>query len=121
MIRDLGSGMNYRKKGLRRLLEMIVRRQMKRLVLTRKDRLLRFGAELVFSLCEMQGIEMVIIHRGERPSFEEELAMDVLGIITVCSPRLYGARSHKSKKLIEALAEDPSVQEARGQMRLDSL
>ena len=120
IIRDLGSGMNYRKKGLHRLLEMILRRQIKRLVLTHKDRLLRFGAELVFSLCEMQGIEIVIIHRGEQPSFEEELAMDVLEIITVFSARLYGARSHKSKKLIEALSEEP-VKEARGQMRLDSL
>ena len=46
IIRDLGSGMNYRRKGLHRLLEMILRRQMKRLVLTHKDRLLRFGAEL---------------------------------------------------------------------------
>ena len=113
--------MNYRKKGLHRLLEMILRRQMKRLVLTHKDRLLRFGAELVFRLCEMQGIEIVIIHRGEQPSFEEELAMDVLEIITVFSARLYGARSRKSKKLIEALADQPTVQEARGQMRLDSL
>ena len=45
VIRDLGSGMNYNKKGLKMLLEMIFRRQMKRLVLTHKDRLLRFGAE----------------------------------------------------------------------------
>lgn len=81
VIRDLGSGMNYNKKGLRQLLEMILRRQMKRLVLTHKDRLLRFGADLVFALCEIQGIEVVIIHQGERPSFEEELAQDVLEII----------------------------------------
>ena len=74
VIRDLGSGMNYNKKGLRELLERILRRQMKRLVLTHKDRLLRFGADLVFALCEIQGIEVVIIHQGERPSFEEELA-----------------------------------------------
>ena len=62
VIRDLGSGMNYRKKGLHRLLDMILRRKMRRLVLTHKDRLLRFGAELVFALCELQGIEIVIIH-----------------------------------------------------------
>ena len=94
IIRDLGSDMNYRKKGLQRLLEMILRRQMKRLALTHKDRLLRFGAELVFSLCELQGIEIVIIHQGEQPSFEEELAADVLEILTVFSARMYGARSH---------------------------
>lgn len=116
VIRDLGSGMNYRKKGLQRLLEMILRRQMKRLVLTHKDRLLRFGAELVFTLCELQGIEIVIIHKGEQPSFEDELAMDVLEIITVFSARLYGARSPKLRKLIEALADDETIQRAKGEL-----
>ena len=113
IIRDLGSGMNYNKKGLQRLLELILRRQLKRLVLTHKDRLLRFGADLVFSLCELQGIEVVIIHQGEQPSFEEELATDVLEVITVFSARLYGARSHKSKRLMEALADDDTVAQAR--------
>ena len=102
-LKDLGSGMNYKKRGLNKLLEMILRKQMKRLVITHKDRLLRFGAELVFALCALQGIEIVILHKGEQPSFEEELAKDVLEIITVFSARLYGSRSHKNKKLIEDL------------------
>jgi putative resolvase len=66
-------------------------------VITHKDRLLRLGAELVFALCEVQGIEIIIIHKGEQPRFEEELAKDVLEIITVFSARLYGSRSHKNK------------------------
>ena len=102
-IKDLGSGMNYKKRGLNTLLEMILRKQMNRLVITYKDRLLRFGSELVFALCELQGIEIVIIHKGEQPSFEEELAKDVLEIIAVFSARLYGSRSHKNKKLIDDL------------------
>lgn len=102
-IKDLGSGMNYRKKGLNKLLEMILRKQMKRLVITHKDRLLRFGSELVFALCGLQGIEIVIIHKGDQPSFEEELSKDVLEIITVFSARLYGSRGHKNKKLLEDL------------------
>ena len=97
---------NVDKKGLQELLELILRRRTERLVITHKDRLLRFGAELVFTLCELQGIEIVIIHRGEQPSFEEELAQDVLEIITVFSAKLYGSRSHKSKKLLEALTND---------------
>jgi putative resolvase len=56
---------------------------MKRLIITAKDRLLRFGAELVFALCEVQGIEIIIIHKDEQPHFEEELAKDMLEIITV--------------------------------------
>ena len=95
--------MNCRKKGLNMLLEMILRKQIKRLVLTHKDRLLRFGSELVFALCEAQNVEVVIIHKGEQPSFEEELAKDVLEIITVFSARLYGSRSHKNKHLMDKL------------------
>lgn len=106
VIRDLGSGMNYRKKGLQILLEKILRKRMKRLVLTHKDRILRFGAELVFSLCELQGIEVVIINKGEQPSFEEELAQDVLEIITVFSARLYGSRSKKHSRLLQGLQEE---------------
>ena len=47
VVSDLGSGINYRKKGLRRLLELIADGRIGRLVVTHKDRLLRFGAELV--------------------------------------------------------------------------
>lgn len=57
----------------------------------------------MFALCEQQGIEIVLIHKGEQPTFEEELAQDVLEIITVFSARLYGSRSHKNKKLIKNL------------------
>jgi putative resolvase len=101
--KDLGSGMNYNKRGLKQLLEQIMNGQIGRLVLTHKDRLLRFGAELVFSLCAAKNIEVVIINQGDEPSFEEELAKDVLEIITVLSARLYGARSHKNKQLIANL------------------
>ena len=103
MISDLGSGMNYHKKGLKRLLDDILDNKIDRLVLTHKDRLLRFGAELVFALCEARQVEVVIINQGENLSFEEELAQDVLEIITVFSARLYGSHSKKNKKLIEAV------------------
>ena len=102
IISDLGSGMNYKKKGLKNLLDAILSRNIKRLVITHKDRLLRFGAELIFTLCEIHHVEVVIINQGEDLSFEEDLAKDVLEIITVFSARLYGARSHKNKKLLEA-------------------
>ena len=52
VIADLGSGMNYHKKGLKRLLDAIISGDVGRLVITHKDRLLRFGAELVFAICE---------------------------------------------------------------------
>lgn len=104
VIQDLGSGMNYYKKGLTKLIDLILDNQVQRLVLTHKDRLLRFGAELIFSICEAKNVEVIIINQGdEAPSFEEELAKDVLEIITVFSAKLYGSRSKKNKKLINDL------------------
>lgn len=106
LITDLGSGMNYYKKGLTTLISRILDDGVKRLVLTHKDRLLRFGAELIFSICEAKGVEVVIINRGEeKASFEEDFAKDVLEIITVFSARLYGSRSGKNRKIIEKLQE----------------
>lgn len=102
IIQDLGSGMNYYKKGLTKLLNLILEGSVKRLVLTHKDRLLRFGAELVFSICQAKEVEVIIINKGEEGvKFEEELAKDVLEIITVFSARLYGSRSKKNKKLLD--------------------
>lgn len=106
LITDLGSGMNYYKKGLTALISRILDDGVKRLVLTHKDRLLRFGAELIFSICEAKGVEVVIINRGEeKASFEEDLAKDVQEIATVFSARLYGSRSGKNRKIIEKLQE----------------
>ena len=117
IIRDLGSGMNYNKRGLSRLLELIVQGQMSRLVLTHKDRLLRFGADLIFRICELKGIEIVIINKGEQPSFEEELTRDVMEIMTVFCAKLYGRRSHKSKKLAEDI--ENIVSEEKTQQELE--
>lgn len=105
LLSDLGSGMNYHKKGLRRLLDAILSGDVGRLVITHKDRLLRFGAELVFAICEAKNVEVVILNQGEECSFEEDLAKDVLEIITVFSARLYGSRSHTNKKLLEGVKE----------------
>ncbi|CAB3774513.1 IS607 family transposase [Paraburkholderia humisilvae] len=105
VIKDLGSGMNYHRRGPGGLPEMILRKQMKRLVITHKDRLLRFGSELVFAMGAAQNIEIVIVYKGEQPSFEEELTKDVLEIITVFSARLCGSRSKKNRKLLDVLKE----------------
>ena len=116
IIRDFGSGMNYNKKGLLDLLELMVRGQMSRLVITHKDRLLRFGAEIVFRICELKGIEVVIINKGDPVSFQEELTSDVMEIMTVFCAKLYGRRSHKSKKMAEEI--ENIVNEEKQQMEL---
>lgn len=105
VLSDLGSGINYNKKNLKSLIQSIIDDEVGRLVLTHKDRLLRFGAELIFSICEAKQVEVVIVNRGEDSTFEEDLAKDVLEIITVFSARLYGSRSRKNQKLINGMRQ----------------
>lgn len=105
VVSDLGSGMNYYKKGLTKLIKLILKDEVGRLVLTHKDRLLRFGAELIFAICALKNVEIVIINKGEEVGFEEDLAKDVLEIITVFSARLYGSRSRKNQKLIDGIKQ----------------
>lgn len=105
-IQDLGSGLNYNKKGLQKLLKRIMAGDVGRLVLTHKDRLLRFGAELVFAICEEFETEVVIINKSsEEVTFEQELVQDMIELITVFSARLYGSRSRKNKKLIDGMTQ----------------
>ena len=91
--------------GIKQLIKKICSRAIQRLVLTHRDRLLRFGSELIFSLCEQFGVEIVIINAAENATFEDDLVQDVLEIITVFSARLYGSRSRKNKKLLESLQD----------------
>ena len=84
VISDLGSGPSCR-KGLRRLIELILRKRTHRLVVTHKDRASWFGSELIFTLCELQNIEIAIINKGDPPSFdEEESVRDEIEIRRLC-------------------------------------
>lgn len=105
VIADLGSGMNHNKKGLKKLLNAVIEGRIGRLVITHKDRLHRFGAELVFAICEAKQVEVVILNQGEDTTFEEDLAKDVLEMITVFSARLYGSRSRKNQKLLDGVRQ----------------
>jgi predicted site-specific integrase-resolvase len=103
IIDDVGSGVNYSKRGLQHLIRAIADNQVERLVLTHKDRLLRFGSELIFNLCEHFGTEVVIINQTENTSCDEDLAKDIREIITVVSARLDGSRNPKNKRVVEEL------------------
>jgi putative resolvase len=99
LINDLGSGLNFKKKGLKRLIDLIIHSKIDTIYLTHKDRLLRFGSELVINIAKAFGTKVEVLN-AKIQSFEEQLASDVLEIITVCSARLYGSRSHKNKKVV---------------------
>jgi putative resolvase len=99
IIQDLGSGLNYSKKGLKELINLISPKEISKIVINYKDRLIRFGYEMIEELCDLNGVKIEIINQTEDKSYEQELVDDVLSIITVFSSKLYGSRSHKSKKI----------------------
>ncbi|WOF81902.1 IS607 family transposase (plasmid) [Pseudomonas sp. FeN3W] len=98
LLTDLGSGLNYQKKSFRKLLKMIALGQVSTLVLMHKDRLLRFGADIVFELCKLNKTDVVILEDEQANTIENRLVADVIELMTVFSARLYGARSHKNRK-----------------------
>lgn len=98
IISDLGSGLNYKKRGLKKLIKLILSGEVSKIILTHKDRLLRFGSEIIFNICDFFGTEIEIIEEITPKSDEEALAFDVLEIITVFSARLYGKRAHLNRK-----------------------
>ena len=67
--------------------------------------MLRFGAELVFAICAAKNVEVVILNQSEDTTFEEDLAKDMLEIITVFSARFYGSRSRKNQKLLDRVKQ----------------
>ena len=103
MIAESGSGMNDSRPGLRQLLVALIDGSVDRLVVTRRDRLLRFGAELVFAVCEAKNVEVVVLNQGEESSFDDDVVGDVAELVAVGAARLYGDRSRRSRELIEAI------------------
>ena len=97
VLQDLGSGLNCKKPRLRKLVNLLLNRQISELHLSHKDRLLRFGHELVFQLCRWSGCRVIIHKESDVLTFEQELCRDVITLMTVFSARLYGKRSHQNK------------------------
>ena len=105
IITDIGSGINYNKKGLNELIHKITNSEIERIVILYKDRLLRFGFELIENLCDKYGVAIEIIDNTEMTE-EQELVEDLIQIVMVFSCRLQGKRANKAKKMIKELVDD---------------
>lgn len=105
IITDIGSGINYNKKGLNQLIDMVTNSEVEKIVVLCKDRLIRFGYELIENLCNKFGTTIEIIDNTEKTE-QQELVEDLVQIVTVFSCRLQGKRANKAKKMIKELIED---------------
>jgi putative resolvase len=101
IISDIGSGINYNKKGLLELIKLIETNSNNKIIVNYRDRLLRFGNELIEELCRYHNVEIIFLNDQEQKDYTTELVEDVIAIITVFSSKLYGSRSHKNKQILE--------------------
>ncbi len=111
VITDIGSGINYNKKGLNQLIDLITNSEVEKIVVLYKDRLLRFGFEIIENLCDKYGTVIEIIDNTEKTE-EQELVEDLIQIVTVFSCRLQGKRANKAKKMIKELLEDDTSEKS---------
>jgi len=106
IITDIGSGLNFKRKGLQTLLDRVLTNTCKLIVVAHKDRLCRFGFDLISWLCARQQAEILVLNKANIGA-EGEMVADILAIIHECSCRLYGLRKYKRK--ITEDSELPSV------------
>ena len=105
IITDIGSGINYNKKGLNQIIDMVTNSEVEKIVVLYKDRLVRFGYELIENLCNKFGTIIEIIDNTEKTE-QQELVEDLVQIITVFSCKLQGKRANKARKLVKELIEE---------------
>ena len=109
VIEDFGSGINFKRKGLQRILERLLRGDKLRIVVAHRDRLARFGGEVIRFLVEQNGGEVVVLNQTSL-SPEQELTADLLEILHVFSSRMYGLRRYTDK-----IKEDPNLSQPRAE------
>lgn len=104
IITDIGSGINYTKPGLKKLIERINRKEVDLIVVLYKDRLLRFGFELVEYFAELNNVKIEILDKIDKNQ-DQELVEDLVQIITVFSCKIQGKRKTKTKEIIDEFSQ----------------
>ncbi|WMT50579.1 MAG: IS607 family transposase [Ferroplasma sp.] len=102
---DVRSGLKFNRKGFLELLYKIEDNKINNIYITHRDRLARFGFDLIEDICRIHNTRIIEVEGEEIQSANEELTNDLISIITSFSARLYGIRSQKMKNILEAVKE----------------
>ena len=103
IVKDIGSGINFERKGLRSILERAMQGTVVTLVVAYRDRLARFGSQIIEFVLQQSGGQLVVLNEVSL-SPEQELTTDLLTILHVFSCRLHGLRKYKTQ-----IQEDPDL------------
>ncbi|MDF1539618.1 MAG: IS607 family transposase [Candidatus Thorarchaeota archaeon] len=94
---DVGFGLNMKRKGLAKLFRLAKSGSIHTLLITHRDRLVRFGLELLEGILNDYGVKLLVIYQPEQQTPQEELVTDMMALIASFSGRVYGLRTHQSK------------------------
>ena len=100
-IEEIGGGLNFKRPKFLSIIDRITRGEVSHLVVAHRDRLTRFGFDLIAHLCTEHRCEILVLN-DERQSPEREMVEDLMTIVHCFSSRLYGLRNYK-KSLKAAL------------------
>jgi len=100
ILKDIGSGLKENRRNFKKLLRMVMNREVSKIIIAYPDRLIRFGFEILEEFFKSYGTEVVVINKEEKTP-QEELIEDLITIISHFAGRLYGMRSHKYRKVVE--------------------
>jgi predicted site-specific integrase-resolvase len=109
---DIGSGINFKRKGLQTLLDSCVQRTIGEVIVAHRDRLSRFGFDLLQLIIEKSGGKVIVLDDEENKSTEQELAEDLLSIVHIYSCKQMGKRSYRSKQTKESKNQDETEQQS---------
>jgi excisionase family DNA binding protein len=104
-ITDVSSGLNDKRKGLLKLIQMAQEAKISDIAITFKDRLTRFGYNSLEQFFSHLGVTIHVLGTLDKETLEQELVKDMLAIVTSFSGKLYGMRSHKKKRIVENVKE----------------
>lgn len=100
IIEDIGSGLNLNKRGINKIIHLAIKGKINELVVTYKDRLTRFGFELIEEIItKYSNGKIIILNKSEEISQEEELVKDVMAIMNVYVAKINGLRRYKNKEI----------------------
>lgn len=101
IITDIGSGLNLKREGLKKIIELGISGEIQEVVVTYKDRLARFGYDLIEMLLEKYSeAKIIVMNKNVNETQEEELVRDILSIMNVYVAKINGMRNRhiKTKK-----------------------
>jgi len=101
ILSDVASGLKTNRRGLTKLFEYVINRQVDAIVVTYKDRLTRFGFEYLEYFFKQYGVHVEVVYGEEAKDAYQELIEDLLAIVTSFAGKLYGMRSRKKRRLVQ--------------------